>query len=148
MVCSLLTSSRNSWEFSKLITFNQVRGAFGFNESTNIGRIFFPALQCVAAFATSYPEVWYDEPPTERQAHIAKLQCLIPCAIDQDVSNLLHLKSYRILSKVEAVRTLGNPHYLEIDTTSWPSDPFCFHLANQFKTNIITAIFPFTQRKL
>ncbi|KAE8358841.1 hypothetical protein BDV27DRAFT_169132 [Aspergillus caelatus] len=36
----------NAWEFSKLVTFNQVRGAFGFNESTNIGRIFFPSVQC------------------------------------------------------------------------------------------------------
>lgn len=52
----------NIWEFSKLIPFNQVRGAFGFNErlvtpvsssfsdvltlcSTNIGRIMFPAVQ-------------------------------------------------------------------------------------------------------
>ncbi len=35
----------NIWEFSKLIPFNQVRGAFGFDSSTNIGRIFFPALQ-------------------------------------------------------------------------------------------------------
>lgn len=53
----------NVWEFSKLLSFNQVRGAFGFNErsvpnnpylclccklinnSTNIGRIMFPAVQ-------------------------------------------------------------------------------------------------------
>ncbi|PWY87464.1 tryptophanyl-tRNA synthetase [Aspergillus heteromorphus CBS 117.55] len=74
----------NAWEFSKLVTFNQVRGAFGFNESTNIGRIFFPAVQCVAAFATSYPEIWKDEPLKERTAEIAKIQCLIPMGIDQD----------------------------------------------------------------
>ena len=35
----------NIWEFSKLIPFNQVRGAFGFDVSTNIGRIMFPAVQ-------------------------------------------------------------------------------------------------------
>jgi tryptophanyl-tRNA synthetase len=29
-------------------------------------------------------EAWQDEPPAERQAHIAQFQCLIPCAIDQD----------------------------------------------------------------
>jgi tryptophanyl-tRNA synthetase len=37
----------NAWEFSKLVTFNQVRGAFGFDGSTNCGRVFFPSLQCV-----------------------------------------------------------------------------------------------------
>jgi len=74
----------NAWEFSKLLTFNQVRGAFGFNESTNVGRIFFPSLQCVAAFATSYPELWSDKPAETRTKQIAKMQCLIPMAIDQD----------------------------------------------------------------
>ncbi|KAL4979744.1 hypothetical protein BDW66DRAFT_157192 [Aspergillus desertorum] len=74
----------NTWEFSKLVTFNQVRGAFGFNESTNIGRIFFPSVQCVAAFATSYPEIWTDEPLKERRKEIAEIQCLIPMGIDQD----------------------------------------------------------------
>ncbi|KAL4966314.1 tryptophan--tRNA ligase WRS1 [Aspergillus stella-maris] len=74
----------NTWEFSKLVTFNQVRGAFGFDGSTNIGRILFPAVQCVAAFATSYPEIWTDEPLKERKKSIAEIQCLIPMGIDQD----------------------------------------------------------------
>ncbi|KEZ46686.1 Tryptophan--tRNA ligase, cytoplasmic [Scedosporium apiospermum] len=74
----------NAWEFSKLVTYNQVRGAFGFNESTNIGKIFFPSVQCVAAFATSYPELWTDEPLQERTKEIASIQCLIPMGIDQD----------------------------------------------------------------
>ncbi|KAE8378463.1 hypothetical protein BDV26DRAFT_261742 [Aspergillus bertholletiae] len=74
----------NAWEFSKLVTFNQVRGAFGFNKSTNIGRIFFPSVQCVAAFATSYPEIWTDEPQPTRTQSIANIPCLIPMGIDQD----------------------------------------------------------------
>lgn len=74
----------NAWEFSKLVTFNQVRGAFGFDESTNTGKIFFPSIQCVAAFGTSYPEIWSDPPAKERTKQIAKIPCLIPCAIDQD----------------------------------------------------------------
>ncbi|KAF2403169.1 tryptophanyl-tRNA synthetase [Trichodelitschia bisporula] len=75
----------NAWEFSKLLPFNQVRGAFGFNESTNIGRIFFPSLQCVAAFGTSYPHIWGDDPHSDfRSADTAAIPCLIPCAIDQD----------------------------------------------------------------
>ncbi|KAI9688782.1 MAG: hypothetical protein M1822_001139 [Bathelium mastoideum] len=75
----------NAWEFSKLVTFNQVRGAFGFNESTSIGRCFFPSLQCVAAFATSYPEIWGDDPKSDlRSKQTAKIPCLVPMAIDQD----------------------------------------------------------------
>jgi tryptophanyl-tRNA synthetase len=74
----------NMWEFGKLVTFNQVRGAFGFNESTNIGRILFPALQCVAAFATSYPEIWGHDKNKDRTKAMGKIPCLIPCAIDQD----------------------------------------------------------------
>ncbi|KAF7585215.1 hypothetical protein BBP40_011663 [Aspergillus hancockii] len=74
----------NAWEFSKLVTFNQVRGAFGFNESTNIGRVFFPSVQCVAAFATSYPEIWSDDPQPTRTQSIASIPCLIPMGIDQD----------------------------------------------------------------
>ena len=52
--------------------------------STNTGRIFFPSLQCAAAFATSYPELWSDVPSATRSETIAKMQCLIPMAIDQD----------------------------------------------------------------
>ncbi|RYP22451.1 hypothetical protein DL765_001663 [Monosporascus sp. GIB2] len=74
----------NAWEFSKLVTFNQVRGAFGFNESTNIGRSFFPSVQCVAAFATSYPEIWAEEPLQDRHPSVARIPCLIPMGIDQD----------------------------------------------------------------
>lgn len=73
----------NAWEFSKLVTFNQVRGAFGFNESTPVGRLFFPSVQCVAAFATSYPEIWTDQPLTARSQAIANIPCLIPMGIDQ-----------------------------------------------------------------
>ncbi|KAH7011621.1 hypothetical protein EDB80DRAFT_609390 [Ilyonectria destructans] len=74
----------NAWEFSKLVTFNQVRGAFGFDGSSNVGKIFFPSVQCVAAFATSYPEIWSDEPASVRTKAIAKIPCLIPMGIDQD----------------------------------------------------------------
>lgn len=75
---------QNAIEFSKLLPTNQVRGAFGFNGSTNVGRVFFPAIQCVAAFATSYPHIWGDSPTRPRQRSTAAIQCLIPMAIDQD----------------------------------------------------------------
>jgi tryptophanyl-tRNA synthetase len=76
----------NAWEFSKSITFNQVRGAFGFDSSTNIGRCFFPSLQCVASFATSYPDIWGDDPKSDLRSEdrARDTLCLIPMAIDQD----------------------------------------------------------------
>ncbi|KAF2805145.1 tryptophanyl-tRNA synthetase [Mytilinidion resinicola] len=74
----------NAMEFSKLVNFNQMRGAFGFDGSTSSGRVFFPNLQCVAAFASSYPFIWGDDIEADRKATTAAIPCLIPCAIDQD----------------------------------------------------------------
>jgi tryptophanyl-tRNA synthetase len=75
----------NATEFEKLITNNQVRGAFGFNGSTNIGSNAFAAKQCVAAFASSYPFIWGNDSKTyQRSKQLAAIPCLIPCAIDQD----------------------------------------------------------------
>lgn len=54
------------------------------SRSSNIGKIFFPSVQCVAAFATSYPEIWSDEPAKTRTKAIASIPCLIPMGIDQD----------------------------------------------------------------
>ena len=74
----------NACEFSKLITFNQVRGAFGFDNSTNIGFINFPAIQNAAAFASSYPIGFGDDPDGDRNPKTSQIPCFIPCAIDQD----------------------------------------------------------------
>ncbi|CAI6334165.1 unnamed protein product [Periconia digitata] len=77
--------SLNATEFEKLITNNQVRGAFGFHGSTNIGSNAFAAKQCVAAFASSYPFIWGNDIKTyHRSPKLANIPCLIPCAIDQD----------------------------------------------------------------
>ncbi|KAF2704702.1 tryptophanyl-tRNA synthetase-like protein [Pleomassaria siparia CBS 279.74] len=75
----------NSTEFEKKVTNNQVRGAFGFDGSTNIGSNAFAAKQCVAAFASSYPFIWGHEYTSyHRSQKLASIPCLIPCAIDQD----------------------------------------------------------------
>ncbi|KAF2021714.1 tryptophanyl-tRNA synthetase [Aaosphaeria arxii CBS 175.79] len=77
--------SLNTTEFEKLITNNQVRGAFGFKGETNIGSNAFAAKQCVAAFASSYPFIWSAPHTTyTRSRALASTRCLIPCAIDQD----------------------------------------------------------------
>lgn len=56
------------------MTFNQVKGIFGFDESSVIGKIAFPAVQATPCLSTSFPDIFSGK----------KIQCLIPCAIDQD----------------------------------------------------------------
>lgn len=66
---------RQILRFQKCVTTNQVRNCFGFQDSDNIGKIGFPAVQAVPAFSTTFPMIF-----GERK----DIQCLIPCAIDQD----------------------------------------------------------------
>jgi len=56
---------------AKRITFSTVKATFGFNDSSNIGIIFFPAIQAVPAFLESLLAG-------------ENVPCLIPAAIDQD----------------------------------------------------------------
>lgn len=61
----------------KAVTTNTVNGIFGFDGSSNIGKIAFPAIQAAPSFASSFPVVL----DATRES---KDCCLIPCAIDQD----------------------------------------------------------------
>jgi len=63
----------------KAVTTNTVNGIFGFDGSSNIGKIAFPAIQAAPSFASSFPVVLEETNPLETKA-----VCLIPCAIDQD----------------------------------------------------------------
>lgn len=56
---------------AKKITFSMVKSSFGFNESTNIGSIFYTSVQAVPAFLPSILKK-------------KKIACLIPHAVDQD----------------------------------------------------------------
>ncbi len=58
-------------KIAKLVTFSTVKAVFGFTNSTNIGMIFFPAIQGVPCFL-----------PTELEKR--KVPVVIPAAIDQD----------------------------------------------------------------
>ena len=57
---------------SKYLTFSIVKDAFGFNNETNVGTIFYTSLQAVPAFLKS----------VEQKKNIP---CLIPLGLDQDV---------------------------------------------------------------
>ena len=65
----------NMLQIMKHVTFNQVKGIFGFNDSTNIGKIMFPAVQAAPSFSSSFPFIFGSK---------KDVTCLIPCAIDQD----------------------------------------------------------------
>ncbi|KAJ8341645.1 hypothetical protein SKAU_G00339360 [Synaphobranchus kaupii] len=66
---------RNVVKVQKHVTFNQVKGIFGFTDSDCIGKISFPAAQAAPSFSTSFPQIFNGR---------KDVQCLIPCAIDQD----------------------------------------------------------------
>ena len=58
-------------EVARKVTFSTVRAVFGFDNSTNIGSSWHPAIQAVPAFLHSW-------------IYGKKTPCIIPCAIDQD----------------------------------------------------------------
>ncbi|XP_028677102.1 tryptophan--tRNA ligase, cytoplasmic-like [Erpetoichthys calabaricus] len=66
---------KNVVKIQKHVTFNQVKGIFGFTDSDCIGKISFPAIQAAPSFSSSFPQIFNGR---------KDIQSLIPCAIDQD----------------------------------------------------------------
>ncbi|MHA1575974.1 MAG: tryptophan--tRNA ligase, partial [Candidatus Thorarchaeota archaeon] len=58
-------------QVAKKVTFSTAKAVFGFDNSMNIGGIWYPAMQATPAFLHSW-------------IYGKKTPCLIPCAIDQD----------------------------------------------------------------
>ncbi len=58
-------------QVAKKVTFSTAKAVYGFDNSMNIGGIFYPAMQAVPAFLHSW-------------IYGTKTPCVIPCAIDQD----------------------------------------------------------------
>jgi len=65
-------------KIAKRTTFSTAKAVFGFNNSTNVGLSFFPALQAAVAFYAQQQVGGGNEGDGK------DVQCLIPCAIDQD----------------------------------------------------------------
>ena len=65
----------NILKIEKAVTYNQVKGIFGFDDSANIGKHSFPAVQAAPSFPSSFPHIF---------GSAKDVPCLIPCAIDQD----------------------------------------------------------------
>ncbi|KAK4336810.1 hypothetical protein RND71_043689 [Anisodus tanguticus] len=66
---------KNILKIQRNVTFNQVKGIFGFTNSDCIGKIAFPAIQAAPSFSSTFPFIFGDR---------KDIPCLIPCAIDQD----------------------------------------------------------------
>ncbi|KAM0679597.1 hypothetical protein GINT2_002227 [Glugoides intestinalis] len=62
----------NILKISKSISLNEAMKVFGFDTSTNIGMVDFPAKEIAASFSSSFSFLK------------KRMQCLIPCAVDQD----------------------------------------------------------------
>ncbi|XP_033217316.1 tryptophan--tRNA ligase, cytoplasmic [Belonocnema kinseyi] len=65
---------QNMIRIQKCVTYNQVKGIFGFGDSDPIAKISFPPTQAAPALSSTFPFIFKD----------IKAHCLIPCAIDQD----------------------------------------------------------------
>ncbi|GAA5803699.1 hypothetical protein EDC94DRAFT_691842 [Helicostylum pulchrum] len=65
----------NVVRIARCITLNQSKSTFGFNDSDNIGKAHFVAVQAAPSFSNSFPQIFGDK---------KDIPCLIPCAIDQD----------------------------------------------------------------
>lgn len=70
---------KNITRMQKCISLNTSCKVFGFNESSNIGMINFPAIQGSTCFASSFPHIFGTD-----KSKTSQIPCLIPCAIDQD----------------------------------------------------------------
>lgn len=63
----------NVIRIQKSVTYNQVKGIFGFGDGDVIGKIAFPAVQAAPCISSTFPFIFGDN----------KIPCLVPCAIDQ-----------------------------------------------------------------
>jgi tryptophanyl-tRNA synthetase len=64
---------------SRCITGSTSKAIFGFEDSDNVGKIHFSAIQAATSFATTFPHIFGED-----QKKNASIPALIPCAIDQD----------------------------------------------------------------
>ncbi|KAI0983986.1 hypothetical protein GJ496_003027 [Pomphorhynchus laevis] len=66
---------KNMIRIQRCVTTNQAKAIFGFTDNDSIGKICFPATEAAPAFSSSFPMLFNGR---------KDIQCLIPCAIDQD----------------------------------------------------------------
>ncbi|XP_008823842.2 tryptophan--tRNA ligase, cytoplasmic isoform X2 [Nannospalax galili] len=96
---------KNVVKIQKHVTFNQVKGIFGFTDSDCIGKISFPAVQAAPSFSNSFPQIFRDR---------TDIQCLIPCAIDQGAQTKMSASdpnsSIFLTDTAKQIKTKVNKH--------------------------------------
>lgn len=65
-------------QVQRLLTLSAVKNTLGINDSDNVGKAAFPAIQAAPCFSGAFPRV------LQQSCGEEPLQCIIPCAIDQD----------------------------------------------------------------
>lgn len=66
---------QNIVRIQRSVTCSQLKGIFGVTDSDSIGKMSFPAVQAAPALSSTFPFIFGNN---------SKVNCLIPCAIDQD----------------------------------------------------------------
>ncbi|CAD8135028.1 unnamed protein product [Paramecium octaurelia] len=64
----------NICKFQHAITYSQLRGIFGLNESDNCGKVAYPAVQAAPSLSSSFKHIFGKD----------EVMCLVPQGIDQD----------------------------------------------------------------
>ncbi|PVH85316.1 tryptophanyl-tRNA synthetase-like protein [Cadophora sp. DSE1049] len=114
---------RNVTRMSKHITLNVARAVFGFDGSSNIGKVHFGAVQGATSFASSFPHIFGTDEAVTNQ-----IPAMIPCAIDQDpyfrvtrdVAARLHFAKPALIHArfLDALQGPGSKMSASIDTSA------------------------------
>ncbi|KAH8685883.1 tryptophanyl-tRNA synthetase-like protein [Tricladium varicosporioides] len=114
---------KNVTRIQKKTTLSVAKAIFGFDNESNIGKISFGAIQGATAFATSFPHIFGTD-----KAAVAKIPCLIPCAIDQDpyfrmtrdVAHRLHFAKPALIHArfLDALQGPGSKMSASVDTSA------------------------------
>ncbi len=108
---------------AKHLTFSTVKAAFGFDSSYNIGAIFFTAIQAAPAFI-------------EYERLKKPINCLIPCAIDQDPHFRLTRDVAKILKypKPALIHSKFFPSLSGLDKMSSSEELSCIYVTDDEET--------------
>lgn len=114
---------RNVTRVAKHVTLNVARAIFGFDGSSNIGKVHFGAIQGATSFASSFPHIFGDN-----ETITNAIPSLIPCAIDQDpyfrmtrdVAARLHFAKPALIHSrfLDALQGPGSKMSASIDTSA------------------------------
>ncbi|KAK8054677.1 tryptophanyl-tRNA synthetase [Apiospora phragmitis] len=108
---------RNITRFAKLVSYNTARAVFGFDESSNIGKVHFASIQGATAFASSFPHIFGED---------EKYSNTIPSRLHYAKPSLIHSRF------LDALQGPGSKMSASIDSSAI----FMTDTANQIKNKV------------